>query len=67
MMHDFIDFTTYEIATGELIQTMRATTIQTVELQCSDEVSYVLGHWDKVKYMVRDGEVIDRPAHTEVS
>lgn len=55
-----IEFTTFDVHTGELLQTMRCTEIQGVDLQCSDDVSYVFGHWDKANHVVRDGEVIVR-------
>lgn len=55
-----IDFTTYDIATGELLQTMRASSIHGVDAQCDDATDYVFGHWDHTIYMVRDGEVVPK-------
>lgn len=57
---DLIDFTTYRISTGELLQMMEAGDIHTVDLQCSDDVDYVFGHHDREKFKVVKGEVVPR-------
>ena len=53
-----IDFMTFDIVTGELLQKMRATDIFGVELQCSETVDYVLGHYDRGTHKVVNGNVV---------
>lgn len=55
-----IEFTTYDIDTGELLQTMRASDIHGVDAQCDENTSYVFGHWDRTTHYVRDGEALPR-------
>lgn len=46
-----IEFSTYDIETGEVLQNMTATRIGLVDLQCTRGTSWVLGHW-------RPGQII---------
>lgn len=57
----FIEFTTFDVETREMLQLMRVSTIQDVDLQCSEGVSYVFGHWKPGRYIIGDdGEPVEK-------
>lgn len=43
---NLIDFTTYDTESRRLLQQMRCSEIDGVDLQCADGVSWVFGHHD---------------------
>ena len=57
-----VPFTTYDIATGELLQPMFGSEIAVMEAQSSPATDYVFGHHDSDKYRVERGEVVLKPS-----
>ncbi len=59
-MNDLILFSTFDIATGTILQTLACSDIHGVDAQCDETTDYVFGHWDRTLYVVRDGEAVLR-------
>lgn len=60
---NLIDFTTYDTESRRLLQHMRCSDIEGVDLQCVDSVSWVFGHHDLIAQYVGetpDGETEPR-------